>query len=297
MSARVRDLDPRTLRERWPLPEPEGGKEGRGRVVVVGGSRRTPGAVLLATEAAVRAGAGKPQVATVASVAVAVGVALPEALVSGLPETDDGELSASGADDVVGLAEDCDALLVGPGLLSPDRACELLEQVVPRLRCPLVLDALGMAYLTEHPDGLGSLASRTVLTPNASELAQTLRRDEDSVEADLVGSCVELAERTGATVVAGGQETFVATPGAAVVWRQEGLPGLGVAGSGDVKAGVVAGLLARGLPAQGAGAWGIALHVAAGRRIGERHAPVGFLAREVLPLIPQEMARLGSAGD
>jgi NAD(P)H-hydrate repair Nnr-like enzyme with NAD(P)H-hydrate dehydratase domain len=144
------DLDAREL-GRWRLPDPGGDKEGR---VVVGGSRRTPGAVLLAAEAAVRAGAGKPQVATVESVAVAVSVALPEALVTELPETGQGEIASRAAEQVLDLAAGCDALLLGPGLLSPESASELLEAVVPRLDCSVVLDALALAYLTEHPGTL-----------------------------------------------------------------------------------------------------------------------------------------------
>lgn len=293
MKRALRDLHVDALRA-WPLPDPAGGKDARGRVVVVGGSRRTPGAVLLAAEAAVRAGAGKPQVATVASVAVAVSVALPEALVTALPETDDGEIGPEASRQVLDLAADCDALLLGPGLLSPEGACDLLAEVVPKLRCPLVVDALGMAYLTEHPDGVSHLEGRVVLTPNESELAKTLRRDEDDVRDQLAECAAELSDRSGATVVVGGEETFVVASGADVVWRHPGgVPGLGVAGSGDVKAGVVAGLLARGLPAEGAAVWGVALHQAAGRAVTEK-APVGFLAREVLPWIPREMARLSA---
>jgi ADP-dependent NAD(P)H-hydrate dehydratase len=294
VSRRVRDLDLDAVRA-WPLPDPGGGKDARGRVVVVGGSRRTPGAVLLAAEAAVRAGAGKPQVATVASVAIAVSVALPEGSVTDLPETDDGEIAPSASGPVVDLAADCDALLLGPGLLSPAMACHLLEEVVPQLRCPVVVDALAMAYLTEHPEGMSHLAGSTILTPNESELAHTLRRDEDDVRGRLVDCAAELADRSGATVVVGGDESFVVTPGADAVWRHPGgVPGLGVAGSGDVKAGIVAGLLARGLPAEGAAVWGVALHQGAGRAASERSGPVGFLAREVLPQIPTTMARLSA---
>ena len=72
---------------RWPLPRPEGDKEDRGRTVVVGGSDQTPGAAMLAAEAAIRAGAGKLQVATVASLAPYVAIALPEALVRPLSST------------------------------------------------------------------------------------------------------------------------------------------------------------------------------------------------------------------
>ena len=155
-----------------------------------------------------------------------------------------------------------------------------------------------MAYLTAHPDGLAHLGGRVVLTPNESELAQTLKRDEDHVRAHLADCCAELADRSGATVVAGGEETYVVAPGATVRWRHAGgLPGLGVAGSGDVKAGVVAGLLARGVPAEGAAAWGVVLHQAAGRAVSEHDAPLGFLAREVLPWIPRVMAQLSNRAD
>ena len=293
MNRTVRDLDAGQLGS-WPLPDPGGGKEGRGRVVVVGGSRRTPGAVLLAAEAAVRAGAGKPQVATVESVAVAVSVALPEALVTDLPETGHGEIAAKAAEQVLDLAAGCDALLLGPGLLSPESASELLDAVVPKLDCPVVLDALAMAYLTEHPDGVAHLGGRVVLTPNDSELAETLGRSESEVADCLAECCVELADRCGATVVAGGETTYIAAPGSQVVWRHPGVPGLGVAGSGDVKAGIVAGLLARGVPAEGAAAWGVMLHVGAGRAVSENDAPLGFLARELLPWIPRVMAQLSS---
>jgi ADP-dependent NAD(P)H-hydrate dehydratase len=278
----------------WPLPDPSGGKEGRGRVVVVGGSRRTPGAVLLAAEAAIRSGAGKPQVATVESVAVAVSVALPEALVTDLHETDEGEIAPEAANQVLDLADGCDALLLGPGLLSPESARELLEELVPRLDCPVVLDALALAYLTAHADGVAHLDGRAVLTPNDSELAKTLGRDEAEV-ADHPAECAaELADRCGATVVAGGETTYIASPDSDTTWRHPGVLGLGVAGSGDVKAGIVAGLLARGIPAEGAAAWGVMLHLAAGRAVSQHEAPVGFLAREVLPWVPRVMARFSS---
>jgi hydroxyethylthiazole kinase-like uncharacterized protein yjeF len=296
MSRTIRGLDVAHLAA-WPLPDAAGGKDGRGRVVVVGGSRRTPGAVLLAAEAAVRAGAGKPQVATAESVAVAVSVAFPEALVTDLHETRDGEIAAKAAEQVLDLAAGCDSVLIGPGLMSPGSACDLLETLVPRLDGPVVLDALAMAYLTEHPDGVAHLDGRVVLTPNDSELAETLGLDEAEVVERAAECCAELADRCGATVVAGGETTYVAAPGSPVVWAHEGVPGLGVAGSGDVKAGIVAGLLARGVPAEGAAAWAVMLHLTAGRAVSEHEAPLGFLAREVLPWIPRVMAELSSGAD
>lgn len=292
MTRQEQQLDRDALR-RWPLPDPSGGKNARGRVVVVGGSHRTPGAVLLAAEAAVRVGAGKPQIATVDSVAVQVSIALPEALVIPLRAAKDGEIDPGASEQVLELAADCDAILLGPGLLSPELACALLEQVVPHLSCPVVVDALGTAFLTEHPDGLSHLAGNAVLTPNDGELAHTLGRDVAVVREHLHESCVELAERTGAVVVSGGAETFVAAPGSATSWRLPGsVPGLGVAGSGDVKAGLVLGLLGRGVPPEGAGAWAAMVHQSAGAAAAETIAPLGFLAQELLPVIPRQITRL-----
>jgi NAD(P)H-hydrate repair Nnr-like enzyme with NAD(P)H-hydrate dehydratase domain len=111
----------------------------------------------------------------------------------------------------------------------------------------------------------------------------------------LVESCVELVERTGATVVTGGEQTVVAAPDSRTAWSLAGgVPGLGVAGSGDVKAGVLVGLLGRGLPPEGAAAWAVSLHQAAGRAVSDEVAPLGFLAREVLAAVPREMARLAA---
>src|SRR3954454_19871126 len=97
-------VTPQVLRA-WPRPEPTGGKNSRGSILVIGGSSETLGAVLLAAEAALRAGAGKLQVATAESVAPFAATALPEALVRALPQSDSGAIRAEGADVVRELAE------------------------------------------------------------------------------------------------------------------------------------------------------------------------------------------------
>ncbi len=284
----LRALDLRAL-ARWPLPDADGGKEGRGQVLVVGGSRRTPGSVLLAAEAALRSGAGKVQVATVESVAVAVSVALPEALVCPLAETADGEIDSAAAATILGLAEDSEAVLLGPGLTDPESARVLMEHVVPDLRRPVaVLDALAMAYLTAHRDGVAHLGGRVVLSPNLVELATTLQTDEDTVGGQLVqqlpgagrhGRC-RRGHRRGAD---GG---LVRPRRGVAPGRPPAGPGLGRLRRRQSRG--HRGLAARGLEPEAAAVWGVHLHHAAGRRLA-RQAPVGFLARELLPCLPEVM--------
>lgn len=282
-------IDPELLRS-WPLPSDAGDKSERGTVLVVGGARHTPGAVLLAAESALRVGAGKVQVATAADTAAALAVALPEALVEGLPALRNGELALAGADRVVEMAGDADVVLIGPGLGSPECASLLVAQIAPRLDTAVVIDALGTAYLTDHPDGVRHLAGRVLLTPNLAETAAMLGQADEAVEQDQLGAARRLAQATGAVVLSGGVVSYVVTPGAESWSHDAGHAGLATAGSGDVKAGAVAGLVARGALPEQAAAWGAWAHASAGERLG-REAP-GFLARDVLRTIPRELARV-----
>lgn len=274
----------------WPLPDPGADKEERGRLVVVAGTRETPGAALLAAEAAFRVGAGKIHLATTSSCATALAVAAPELMVSGLPEDDGGSLDPEGADELVACADGCTVLL-GPGFADPDVSDALVRRTVPRLGGTIVLDALATAYVTDNHEEVAALDATVVLTVNPGELAHCLGVSEDAVSDDLEGHTARLAARTHAVVVCGGPVKVVAHRGD--LWRVEaGNAGLGTAGSGDVQAGVVAGLLARGADPAQAAVWGAFLHATAGDRLAERVGPVGFLARELPGELPGLLADL-----
>ncbi len=282
-----RAVTPALLRG-WPLPEPsEGGdKHDRGTVLVVGGAVSTPGAVLLAGLAALRVGAGRLSVATVRSTSVALGVALPEALVDGLPEDEDGSLDPSAAERVVASCGSAAAVVLGPGLLGKQAVRTLLADVLPGLtEGSVVLDAVGLTAVAGSPELLEGLAGRVVLTPNSGELAALLE-GEDLHGADAARA---VAERYGAVVAARGA---VAAPDGSL-WRDEaGGIGLGTSGSGDVLAGVVGGLLARGCTPEQAAVWGQYLHAAAGDLLASRSGRLGFLARELLDVLPQVVTSL-----
>ena len=261
-------VTPAVLRD-WPLPVGDD-KESRGRTLVVGGSEQTPGAVLLAAEAALRTGAGKLQVATVQATAVPLALALPEGLVRGLPGTSGGDIAAGAADVVVELAQGCSSVLLGSGAMDTDSVVALLDAVVPRL----------------HLDG------DVVLTPNVRELALTLDVASQQVEDDPAGAARELARRTGAVVSCGGSRSHVADPDG-TVWRDDsGGRGLGVSGSGDVMAGIVTGLAARGATPAQAAVWGTFLHGRSGDRLAAAVGRMGFLAREVLAEVPRVLAEI-----
>ena len=272
----------------WPTPDPQesGDKHDRGTVVVVGGAVTTPGAVLLAGLAALRVGAGRLSVATVEATAVQLAVTLPEALVQGVPTTPEGSLGPDAAELVLGTCEGAAAVVLGPGLLGPDPTRELLAALLPGLgESAVLLDAVALIALADHPELTEGLAGRLVLTPNAGELAALLCGS--SREGD--DAALEVAERYGAVVAVRGT---VAAPDGRLWHDEAGGIGLGTSGSGDVLAGVVGGLLARGCPPEQAAVWGQYLHAAAGDRLTARVGRVGFLARELLDELPPVLSGL-----
>jgi len=290
------------LIEQWPLPVDEGGdKHVRGTVLVVGGSPVTPGAVVLAGIAAMRMGAGRLQIATAAGPAPAVAVAVPEALV--MPLTVDGDgFAADAADVAADLAGRADAVVIGPGMLDHDGAVGFVGAVLAAVQddAVVVLDALAM----QKVDGLDRavltrLAGRIVLTPNRQELARLYDGDADvhgetsrnPAETDEILRSV--AARYGAVITSFGE---IAAPDGRRWACEEGTPGLGTSGSGDVLAGLVAGAAARSGDAAQAACWATYVHHAAGCRLSVRMGRLGFLAREILDEIPSLWADLERRG-
>lgn len=290
-SAEATTVTPALLRD-WPLPDAGGGKEGRGRTLVVGGTAETPGAVLLAAEAALRSGAGKLQVATVPAVAAGVAVALPEALVRAVPVDAMSGAAEEDRDGLRQLAGDAGSVLVGPGLADAGASAALVRALLPDVSGALVVDALALAALTEDIGCLRGHPGGAVLTPNPDEAARTLHVDPSDVEADPGGAALHLARECRAVVAVGGEVSWVASPDGALWSDPSGGAGLGVSGAGDVRAGIVAGLLARGAEPAQAAVWGAHLHGRAGERLASTIGPVGFLARDLAAQIPALLAEI-----
>jgi ADP-dependent NAD(P)H-hydrate dehydratase len=278
-------LDADLLRS-MPLPlVGDGGKDERGRVLVIGDGLELAGAVLLAGVAALRAGAGKLQLATAASVVPALTVAVPEARVFALPETAEGRPSPEAAKVLTEHLKGCDAILIGPGMMrdAEGLAAEVLSLIDGQ---PIVLDAGAMTALSVAS---GASGAGRVLTPHAGEMARLLDRDKAEIEAYPLAAAHEAARRFDAVVVMKGASSHVAAPDGRATLYPGGGVGLGTSGSGDVLSGIIAGLLARGAEPYAAAAWGVWLHGEAGRRLAQRIGPLGFLAREISAEVPALM--------
>ncbi|AUM73991.1 NAD(P)H-hydrate dehydratase [Paracoccus jeotgali] len=284
---------PTTLDAAWlrdhPLPvHADVDKNSRGRVVLVGGSTLVPGGLRLTAEAALQSGAGKVQLALPEMLAIPLGVLLPEAGMLALPADEDGEIAGTGP--VMELISRCDCLAIGPAMGSVAAAGRILDDLLPRATaCSVILDAAAVAAGHDRMNLLRELRGRLILTPHAGEMAALTGRDPESLTENRAHVLLRLAEELGAVVMLKGETTMLANPGGELAVYGGGGVGLATGGSGDVLTGIIAGLSARGLDNWQAACWGVWLHGEAGRRLAERHGPMGFLARQLPAETPSLM--------
>lgn len=260
-------------------------------MLIVGGETVMAGAAILAGLAALRVGSGKLQICADRDGVAAMAVTVPEARI--VPRRSRMRLGPL----VKAAAGKASALVIGPGMdaMAHERRLALaLLEATPE--CPAVIDA--GALPDQSVQGLFSQLSggRTIATPHAGEMAAMLGRDKEAIKADPLSAARDASAILQAVVVLKGATTFVVSPDGAA-WRHEGgVSGLGTSGSGDVLAGVIGGMLARGAAPVTAAMWGVVLHAQAGAMLAEQ-TPLGFLARDLLNVLPDALARLDATPD
>ena len=285
MKARPAALNQAAL-ERHPLPSPAADdKNDKGRILIIAGCTEVPGAALLCSLAAMRAGAGKLKIVTSAGAAQALGVAMPEARIIAVPEARDGGIARSAVDRIRELARDVDAVVAGPGL-APGKANWRVAAGLCDSATPLVLDAELLRALPDCGKLVAGMVNTPILLPHAGEMAALIGVDERVVESDPLAAGRKCARRYGAVTLVKGRQSHVVSPEGDAWLFTGGSPGLAVSGSGDVLAGVVGGLRARGADALTALLWGVWLHGEAGARLGKACGDIGFLARELPGEVP-----------
>jgi NAD(P)H-hydrate epimerase len=262
-----------------------------GHVVVAGGSRGLTGAPILASTAAMRAGAGYVTCFAPESQQPILAIHLLEVMSRALPEADGGH-TAEGARLVLDEAEKRGgSLVVGPGLGRTPGAQEFARDIVRRSNVALVLDADGLNAHAERLEEIKQGAAQVVLTPHEGELGRLLGRPSAEIAAHRLASAREAAALAGSTVVLKGDDTIVARADGFAAISPGATPALATAGTGDVLSGVIAALLAKELDPFTAACAGVRLHARAGVLAAERlRGPDGVIASDVIAALPLALA-------
>lgn len=264
-----------------PDRDPWAHKGNFGKLLLLCGSVGFTGAAYLAAMGALRSGAGLVYLGVPESIYAIEAVKLNEAIVFPLPE-EDGRLSGSAVRPILSRLEKMDAVLLGPGLGQSEGTLAVTGAVLEHAKCPVVVDADGINVLAAHKDILRERHYPTVLTPHAGEFARLWHGSVD----DRMASAAALARETGCIVLLKGHETVI-TDGERSYRNRTGNPGMAVGGSGDVLAGIIAGLIGQGLEPLTAAACGAWLHGAAGDICAREIGQYGMLPSDMLEVLPR----------
>ena len=288
-----------TQASQWVPPRPAASHKGSyGRVLVVAGSTGMTGAAALASEAALRTGAGLVTLATPKHLNPILESLLPEVMTLPLPETDAGSLAASGISSILEFAKKTNAILaIGPGLSQHPETVSLVHQLVrenreQRLGLRMVIDADGLNALAQTREIISLLDREAVLTPHPGEMARLTNTSVPTLEKDRISTAQQFAREHGLTLVFKGAPTVSADANGDVWINSTGNPGMATGGMGDVLTGVIAGLMAQGTPNKNAAALGVYLHGLAGDIAAETLGMHGLMASDVLKAVPQAISSL-----
>ena len=260
-----------------------------GHVLALAGSLGKSGAAVLCGTAALRAGAGLATVATPEAAQPIVAAARPELMTE--PLRREGALRRG-----LELAGLCDAAVIGPGWGSEGAAGETARGFVARCPVPLVVDADALnAYAPLANHAWPRRRAATVLTPHPGEMARLMGRGTAEVQADRLGAARARSRASGAIVVLKGERTLVAEPGGRTAVNPTGNPGMAKGGTGDVLAGMIAALLARGCDAWTAATAGVFVHGRAGDRAAARIGQESMLAGDLLDAIGEAILSVTGA--
>jgi ADP-dependent NAD(P)H-hydrate dehydratase / NAD(P)H-hydrate epimerase len=290
-SAQTQLCDDTFVGTRLPTRKRDAHKNTHGKPLVLGGCADYVGAPTLSALASYRVGAGIVALAVPHAVRLTAATAVREAIFVNLNESEDVFAAQSLPHLEVWLNTNPNSpMLIGPGLGTADTTLRFLDGLLDIVRTTgrknVICDADGLNLLSKKPDWHTLLPAGTILTPHVGEMARLTGRSSAQVQEDRVGLALYCARTWGHVVVLKGAYTVVASPDDKAVVMPFANPALSTAGTGDVLAGCILGLLAQGLSPFDAAACGAYLHGKAGERWRDAFGEAGMLASDLLPLIP-----------
>lgn len=266
-------------------------KRSSGAPLIVAGSAQFPGAAILCTRGAARAGAGYVTVATAGSAASALRMHLVEQVVV---ELSDSASPQAIVKELLEISARNGAVAIGPGLGLDDRTGEIFAGFIEANDLPMVIDASGLFHLSKRLERLRG--KRCVVTPHAGEFARLSGRGTIA-PGTRVERIREFVERTGLTTLLKGSDTLIYDGSGPVHINASGTNALATAGTGDVLTGIIATLLSQGLSPVDAARAGAYWHGLAGQYAAHvRHVGViaGDVAEALGPALPESMPLSGS---
>ncbi len=263
-----------------PVRKPNSNKGTYGRLLVIAGSKGMCGAAYFNACAAYMAGTGLVQIYTPEANRQILQTLLPEAVLTTYTSFDEGELMK--------LLKKADAVCIGSGLGTSDKSRRIVETVLENVEVPCLVDGDGLNLISAHPRYKDLLApDRFVFTPHMKEMSRLTDLTVEEIQADRFRILQEFVEQNQLTCILKDSRTVIQTAGDRPYMNVNGNAALAKAGSGDVLAGITAGLLAQGLSCMDAALLGTYLHGRCGDMVRDKKGNISVLARDILECLPE----------
>ncbi|OGC41983.1 hypothetical protein A2Y85_06900 [candidate division WOR-3 bacterium RBG_13_43_14] len=243
-----------------PLRPPDGNKGTFGQILVIAGARGYAGAAAMASQAALKTGAGLVRLATPLCVVEAVEANTMEIVKVPLNETKSGTISSTAVDQLKVPLSKSDVVVLGPGLTTHNETAQFVKKILPKIKVPLIIDADALNIIAGDIGILEQIKAPCMITPHPGELSRLTGRKPTQINDQRIDLALEFATKHGITIVLKGAPTVIAGPDGEVYINPTGNSGLASAGSGDVLVGMIAAFLAQQSPIRDAAQLGVFMH-------------------------------------
>lgn len=264
-----------------------------GTLLSICGSFGMAGAAILAGKSALRCGVGLEKLAIPKSIYPIAAGSILESVFLPLSETSDGKISRTNIPSLLLEAKKSTAVLLGCGLSVCDDTKALVKSFVENCTVPMVLDADALNCIADNPEILKKRKSEIIITPHPGEMGRLCGITAKEVNADRVDVALRFAEKYGVITVLKGSGTIIASPNGQALLNTTGNSGMATGGSGDVLAGMTAGLLAQGKSAFDCAAAAVYLHGLAGDFAAEKLGKISMLPSDIIDYIAQAFKSSG----
>ena len=262
-----------------------------GHVLVLAGSTGKAGAAGLTALGALRAGCGLCTLALPETCQKAFELHPMEVMTVPLPETQLGTLSIKAKEPILKLLEGKSVVAMGPGLTTEPETVKLIGEILPFIKCPLILDADAINALEKHVDWLDDIKS-VVLTPHPKEMSRLTGLSTQEIQKNRISAAIEFAQKKSVILLLKGAPSLIATPDGNVYINPTGNPGMATGGSGDVLTGIIAGLAAQNISPKNASIAGAYIHGYSGDIFSENETQTSLIAGDLLRNLPNALKQV-----
>lgn len=263
-----------------------------GRVLMLAGSVGMTGAAFLASEAAIRSGAGIVVLGIPRSLNPIMEVKLTEVMTLPLAETEKQSLSEDAEEIILNIMKNFSVLGIGPGISRRLETQKLVRKIIEKSTIPLVVDADAIYALSENPEIIKNTKAPLVITPHPGEMAKLIDKDINYILDNKLDITREVAQELGVVVVLKGARTIIADRDGEAYINIGDNSGMASGGSGDVLTGIISSLIAQGANELAAAVTGVYIHSLAGNLARDIKGERGMIAGDILVQVPQAFLSL-----